>query len=269
MKKLLALLLALVMVFALVACGNTEEEDNDDSIRKTEGETTEEPEETTEEPTEETEEETQPEEETVTVMTFEEFVNAEVDTEVTVEFAIQGTQTYSEEYGNTSVYGADENGGYFVYRWACTAEDAAKMTPGTWVRVTGFKAEFAGQLEIMDVSAYEFIEKEAYTAERTDVTALLGTEELAAYMTMPVAVEGATVKAMEYKNGEEGNDIYLTVTVGEADYDFCVETDLTNSETDVYKTVAGLKEGDVIAIEAYLYWYEGPNPHVTAVTVAE
>lgn len=267
MKKLLALLLALVMVFALVACGNTEEEND-----KTE-ETTTTPQETTGETegetTEDTTEEVTEPEETVTVMTYEEFVNAELDSEVTVEFAIQGTQTYSEEYGNTSVYGADENGGYFVYRWACTADDAAKMTTGTWVRVTGFKAEFAGQLEIVDVSAYEFIEKEAYTVERTDVTAMFGTDELANYMTLPVAVEGAAVKAVEYKNGEEGNDIYLTVTIGEADYDFCVETDLTNSETDVYKTVAGLKEGDVISIEAYLYWYEGPNPHVTAVTVAE
>ncbi len=266
MKKLLALLLALVMVFALVACGNTEEETNETE------ETTTAPVETTEateeETTEATEEVTEPEE-TATVMTYDEFVAAELDSEVTVEFAIQGTQAYSEEYGNTSVYGADENGGYFVYRWACTAEDAAKMTPGTWVRVTGFKAEFAGQLEVVDVSAYEFIEKEAYTAERTDVTAMFGTDELTNYMTMPVAVEGATVKAVEYKNGEEGNDIYLTVTIGENDYDFCVETDLTNSETDVYMTVAGLKEGDVIGIEAFLYWYEGPNPHVTAVTVAE
>lgn len=268
MKKLLALLLALVMVFALVACGNTEEEDD-----KIQEETTTAPEETDKETegetTEATAEEVTEPEETTAVMTHEEFVAAELDSKVTVEFAIQGTQTYNAEYGNTSVYGADENGGYFVYRWACTAEDAAKMTPGTWVRVTGFKAEWAGQLEIVDVSAFEFLEKEATAVEITDVTAMFGTDELINYMTLPVAVKDATVKSLSFKDGEEGNDIYLTVTVGEADYDFCVETDLTNSETEVYKTAAALKEGDVIAIEAYLYWYEGPNPHIFAITVAE
>ena len=262
MKKLIALLLALVMVMALAACGNEPEE----TIPADE-ETTTAPAETTED-TQEVTDDTKETPDPVQVMTHEEFVAAELDSEVVVEFAIQGTQNYSAEYGNTSIYGADADGGYYVYRLACTAEDAEKMTEGTWVRVTGFKAEFSGQLEVVDAT-FEFIEKEAYVAERTNVTELLGTEELADYMTLPVLFEGMTVKGLEYKNGEEGNDIYLTVTYNETDYSFCVETDLTTSETEVYKAVAGLKEGDVISIEAFLYWYEGANPHITAVTVAE
>ena len=28
-----------------------------------------------------------------------------------------------------------------------------------------------------------------------------------------------------------------------------------------------LKKGDVVDMEGFLYWYEGVNPHITAVTV--
>ena len=72
LKRLLCLVMAMAMVFALVACGETAETKDDDKKEKTSneteatgeeaGETEEEPEET-EEATEETEEETEPEEE--------------------------------------------------------------------------------------------------------------------------------------------------------------------------------------------------------------
>ena len=263
MKKLIALLLALVMVMALAACGGETQETTPAGE-----ETTTTPVETTE-ATEETTQDTKETPNPVEVMTHEEFMAAEDDTAVTVEFAVQGAQTYNAEYGNTSVYGADENGGYFAYRMACTAEEAAKLTEGTWIRISGTKTSWSGQVEIIDITSIEFIEKEAYVAQGVDVTELLGTEELIGYMTLPVQFKGVTVKSVDYKDGEEGNDIYLTVTLNETDYDFCVETDLTNSETEVYKAVAALEAGAVIDVQGFLYWYEGPNPHITGVTVAE
>ena len=264
MKKLLALLLALVIVFALVACGNTEEEETE----KTE-ETTTAPAETTEateeETTEATEEVTEPEE-TVTVMTFEEYMAAELETAVVIECAVQGNQSWWDN--KITVYGADENGGYFMYEMACSEEDAAKLTQGTWIRVTGVKKEWEGMTEIMDCT-FEFIEKEAYIAEATDVTELLGTEELVNKTALPVIFTGMTVESVEYQNGEPGKDIYLTVKYGEETYSFCVESYLTAPDSEVYTTVGALEAGTVIDITAFVYWYQGLNAHITAVTIAE
>ena len=52
-------------------------------------------------------------------------------------------------------------------------------------------------------------------------------------------------------------------------FNFCVEYYLTNENSDVYKAVEGLQIGDVVDFEGYLYWYEGPNTHITAVTKAQ
>jgi hypothetical protein len=38
---------------------------------------------------------------------------------------------------------------------------------------------------------------------------------------------------------------------------------------DTYAAVEALKVGDVIDVEGFLYWYNGAQPHVTNVTVAE
>ncbi len=48
-----------------------------------------------------------------------------------------------------------------------------------------------------------------------------------------------------------------------------MEAYLTNEESDTYKAVEALNAGDVIDIEAFLYWYNGANPHVIGVTKAE
>ena len=42
---------------------------------------------------------------------------------------------------------------------------------------------------------------------------------------------------------------------------------MRGGDTDVYKAVEGLQIGDTVDIDAYLYWYEGPNAHVIGVTV--
>ena len=266
MKKLLALLLALVMVFALVACGAEEEEtDKTDKTEETE-ETTTAPVETTEATEEETTAEvTEPEEE-VTVMTFEEYMAAELETAVVIECAVQGNQSWWDN--KITVYGADENGGYFMYEMACSEEDAAKLTQGTWIRVTGVKKEWEGMTEIMDCT-FEFIEKEPYIAEVTDATELLGTEELVNKTALPVSFTGMTVESVEFQGGEPGKDIYLTVKSGEETYSFCVESYLTGTDTEVYTVVSALEAGAVIDITAYVYWYQGLNAHIIGVnTVA-
>ena len=78
-----------------------------------------------------------------------------------------------------------------------------------------------------------------------------------------------TVEAVNYKNDQPGDDIYVTLSKDGASYEFCVEFYLTGTDTKVYKTVGELKAGDVVDVEGFLYWYEGPNTHLTSVTLAE
>ena len=103
-------------------------------------------------------------------------------------------------------------------------------------------------------------------AAEIDVTDLLASEELIAHQNELVAFKGMTVKAIEYKNGEPGDDIYVTLEKDGAEYSFCVEVYLTGPDTAVYTTVGELAEGDVVDVEGFLYWYEGMNPHITNIT---
>ena len=76
-----------------------------------------------------------------------------------------------------------------------------------------------------------------------------------------------SVEKIEYKNGEPGDDIYVTLGLNGKSYDFCVERYLTDPETDLYKSFATLEVDKTVDVEGFLYWYEGANPHITAITV--
>ena len=89
------------------------------------------------------------------------------------------------------------------------------------------------------------------------------------YQNQLVSFAGMTVEKIEYKNGEPGDDIYVTLGLNGASYDFCVEVYLTGTDTEVYKTVGELEVGDVVDVTGFLYWYNGMNPHITAISVAE
>ena len=150
---------------------------------------------------------------------------------------------------------------------ACSEEDAAKLVPGTKIEITGNKGEWDGEIEIVD-GTFKFVEGgDTYIAEAFDATALLGKDELIDHQNEKVAFKGLTVDKIEYKNDEPGDDIYVTLTLDGASYNFCVERYLTDPDSDVYKTVGTLKAGDVVDVEGFLYWYQGANPHITAITV--
>ena len=218
------------------------------------------------------------------LLSYEQYVAAELDTAVTVEFFVQATQSWwsDEGQGKITVYGQDYDGGYFAYELACTEEDAAKLVPGTAIRVFGYKGEWSGEVEIMD-GTFEFVEgDETYTAGALDVTEYLGTDELINYQNMYVAFNGLTVVASQdadkndvafiYKwdgSGQRGDDIYFKATDGENVYTFVLESYLTNSESEVYLAAEALEIGDVINMEGFLYWYEGAQPHIVSITTAD
>ncbi len=277
MKKILALLMAALLVVALAAC--TPKKPDETTAAP---DTTAAPEETTAAP----EDTTAPEETTEEAkqyMTYDEYAAAEVNAEVEVEAYVQAHQSWwaKDGVGKLTVYAAaKDRGAYFIYEMNCSEEDAAKMTEGTKIIVKGFKSEWSGEVEIADAE-FEFAEDgETYVSEPIDATALLGTEELADYMNAKVSFKDLTIAAKKdadgndaaflYKwngTGAQGDDIYFDVTDGTNTYTFTIESYLCDKDTEVYKTAEALKVGDKVDVEGFLYWYEGAQPHVTSITV--
>lgn len=212
-------------------------------------------------------------------MTHADFLAAELDSEVTVETYVQNKQSWWDN--KATVYCQSEDGAYFCYDMACSEEDYAKLVPGAKIRVTGYKAEWSGEVEIVDAS-FEVLEGE-YIAEPLDVTALLGSDELIAHQNELVSFKGMTVVAKTDANGNElacfykwdnsgeagaDCDLYFDVSLDGQTYTFVVESYLCGPDTEVYQTVQNLQVGDVLDMEGFLYWYEGAQPHITSVTKA-
>jgi len=216
--------------------------------------------------------ETEPVETEETVMTYEEYAAASVDEPVTIECYVQAKQSWWDN--SVNVYAQDEDGGYFIYGMECSEDDYAKLTEGTKIRVNGYKGEWSGEVEVVDAT-FEIIDGN-YVADAVDVTDLLGKDELVEHQNQKVAFKGLTVEAFangeayQYNwdgSGSQGDDLYFNVSLDGETYSFTVESYLCDKDTDVYKAVEALKVGDVVDLEGFLYWYEGPNPHITSVTV--
>ena len=140
--------------------------------------------------------------------------------------------------------------------------------------MTGYKTEWSGEFEVAEGASIE-IEEGKYTAKALEATDLLGTDDLIKHQNQLVSFKGLTVadkgdgKAFLYNwdgSGEPGSDLYFDVTVGSGTYTLTVESYLCDKDSEVYKAVEGLQVGDTIDAEGFLYWYEGPNPHITKVT---
>ncbi len=206
------------------------------------------------------------------VMTYAEYMAAPLDSEVTIEAYVQAKQSWWED--QATVYTQDKEGAYFLYNMACSQEDYEKLKPGTKIKVTGFKAEWSGEVEVIDAS-FEIMDGN-YVASARDVTQLLGSEDLIKHQNEFVSFKGMTVEdsgdgaAFLYSwdgSGTDGDDLYFKVSLNGETYTFTVESYLCDNTTDVYNTVKNLKVGDVVDMEGFLYWYEGVNPHITSVTV--
>ena len=255
MKKLTALLLAGAMVFACVGCGSDggnagSGSNGGDTDAKSEG-----------------------------VMTYDEYAAAALDSEVVIETYVQAKQSWWDN--KATVYTQDKDGAYFLYNMACSEEDYAKLTTGTKIKVTGYKAEWAGEIEIAEGATFE-IEDGNYVASAQDVTSLLGSDDLINHQNKFVSFKGMTVEAAGQDDsgndvaflynwdgsGQDGDDLYFNVSLDGNVYTFTVESYLCDSSTEVYSAVKNLNIGDKIDMEGFLYWYEGVNPHITSVKTA-
>lgn len=251
MKKLLSILLAAAMMMAMPVCVLADSADT----AATEPAATSEP-------------------KSEGVMTYDEYVAAELDSQVVVETYVQAKQSWWEN--KARFYTQDMDGAYFIYDMPCTQEEYDQLVPGTKIKVTGYKSEWSGEVEITDAT-FE-IEEGEYIAPVTDVTALLGTDELINYQNRFVSFKGMTVEpaddngaAFLYNwdgSGTDGDDLYFNVSLNGQIYSFTVESYLCDKDSDVYAAVKNLKVGDKVDMEGFLYWYEGANPHIIAVTPA-
>jgi hypothetical protein len=166
MKKLLVLLLVLVLSFSvcLVSCNKDDQPADDNQNNENNG--------------------NDENGDTVRVMSHADYIAAELDTSVVIEAYVQGAQGWwnnPKKGGVITVYLQDNVGGYLAYELSCTEENAAKLTPGTKIRITGTKAEFNGLVEIID-GTFEFLdENDRYVAKPYDVTSILGCLEQFAY----------------------------------------------------------------------------------------
>ena len=239
MKKTIALTLTLALVLSLTACGKGGED------KKSEG-----------------------------VMTHAEYMAAALDSEVVIETYVQAKQSWWED--KATLYTQDKDGAYFIYNAVCSEADYEKLTPGTKIKVTGYKTEWSGEVEVAEGATIE-IEDGNYVAPVTDVTDLLGKDELIDHQNKFVSFKGMTVEAADDSgaaflynwdgSGEDGSDLYFNVSKDGQTYTFTVESYLCDSSTEVYQAVKNLNVGDTVDMEGYLYWYEGVNPHITSVTV--
>ena len=256
MKKILAMLLALALVFAFTACGDNGDNGDDTTVDTGDDTTVDTGDDTTADTGDDTAE----------LMTYAEYVAAELEAAVTIEAYVQATQSWWDN--KITVYAADEDGAYFIYEMACSEEDSAKLVPGTAIKVTGYKGAWEGEVEIMDAT-FEFAGEETFIADPIDLTDKFGTDELINYQNYLAAFNGMVVEKVEYKNGEPGDDIYVDLGFGGNTYSFCIERYLTAPDTDVYAAVGALEVGDIVNVECFVYWYNGINPHITAITVAD
>ena len=214
----------------------------------------------------------------IEAMSYSDFMNAELKSDVTIFGFVQAKQEWwqREGVGLASIYLADNDGGYFVYNMRCTKERYDKLFIGKPILVSGKKTQYAGLVEISDAEFIPVVMDYAYVASPTELTAfefgMFGHD----YMNQLISLKGLKVvdfddegHAFGYKwngTGERGDDIYFKVQLGETIYIFVIESYLCNKDSEVYKMAENLKVGDVINIEAFLYWYNGPQPQVTKIT---
>lgn len=208
------------------------------------------------------------------VMTYQEYIDAADDAEVTIEAYVQDKQDWWED--KATLYLADPDGAYFVYNANCSQDLYNELSQGTKVKVTGYKTTWSGEVEVAEGADLEKLEGN-YIEPVTNVTDMLGKEELIDYQNRYVEFDGMTIEASDdagaaylYNydgSGQEGDDLYFKASKDGETYTFTVESYLRGKDTDVYKAVQNLKVGDVVTMKGFLYWYEGANPHITELTV--
>ena len=129
MRKMIPMALMLSLALAVTGCAGTgETETTTAAVETTTAEETTAEETTAAAETESSEEETEAAD-AAEVMSYEEYMAAELDSNVVIETYVQAKQSWWED--KATLYTQDQDGAYFVYNVACSEEDYEKLVPGT------------------------------------------------------------------------------------------------------------------------------------------
>ena len=248
MKRIITVLLVMSLVLGLAACG--QQNNNNSSGPK--------------------------------AMTYEEYMAAADEAKVVIEGYVQ-VYAYSAQYNNVNMFIMDDNGGaYYAYRADCSADQAKKLTEGLHVRVSGNKGNFKGEIEIQEHCTFEVLSGTKIYPAADISDSLNNYKALEAMMNQKVAVRGLVVEDIYDGDGKEAaflynwdgsgqaganNDVYFNASYNGVTYNFVVESDEFAEGTDTYVSATRFSVGDVIDIEAFMYWYNGPNMHVSKISV--
>lgn len=193
---------------------------------------------------------------------FQDYMDADLDTELELVVTIQDIEPWWD--GKITLYCRDNDGGYLLYETPCaTEEEAEALVPGTMLKVTGVKSEWAGELELVDTK-YEIVKGKGKIYDAVDFTSLIGNDaELAKHITEKGLFKNLTVVSYDKAEGKDG---YLLVKdANGTEITFVVRRYLTPDGSEVANAVAELKAGDVVDLEAYVYWYNAPESRITKV----
>lgn len=240
MKKLLVVLLSLLMVLGLTACSSDKPEPQP---------------------------EPQPEPAPSAANNYADYLAADIDTELELLMSVQAHESWWDN--KITVYAQDDDGGYLCYDMACEESAVSALTEGTLIKVKGYKTEWSGELELADAT-FEVIagSYDGKVYDAVDCTSLCGDNEaLAKHMNAKTAFNGLEVVNYSYNWDGSGtrddSDIYLNVICPNGtEMVFVVRRYLTDNNSDVFQFVESLQPGDVVDLEAFMYWYEGPQARI-------
>ena len=208
-----------------------------------------------------------------TVSTYSDYLLSNGDQPVTIESYLQEKDAWNE--GKTNIWLQDEEGAYYIYSLPCSLEEYEALDQGRKLRISGYKAEFSGQLQLTD--AVFFLLDGTYLASPFDASAFLGSDELYLHQNQRVRFRDLKIEPMfdgvsafyygwdNSGSPEKQSDLYFTASNSGEMCTFLIKSSLRGTESEVYRAVQNLRIGDTVNLEGILSWYNGPQPLVTVI----
>ena len=209
-----------------------------------------------------------------TVASYSEYLSSAGDQPITIESYLQEKEAWNE--GKTSLWLQDEEGAYYIYHLPCSPEEYDALYVGRKLRVSGYKTEFSGNLQLTDAGF--LLLDGTYIASPFDASDFLDSDELYYHQNQRVRFRNMKIEPMfdgvsafyygwdNSGSSEKQSDLYFTASNSGVTCTFLVKSSLCGAESEVYRTVQEFRIGDTVSLEGILSWYNGPQPLVTSVT---
>lgn len=81
---------------------------------------------------------------------YSEYLSSAGDQPITIESYLQEKEAWNEE--KTSLWLQDEEGAYYIYHLPCSPKEYDALYVGRKLRVSGYKTEFSGNLQLTDAA---------------------------------------------------------------------------------------------------------------------